>query len=93
MLLWPASLKTKNLPMFTFADVCDGFSVFVYIHEKINFKYLYEIEVLYLLKFVFLDQFRTGLDDYLDYYNNQRIMLKLNGLTPAKHRSQAISFA
>ena len=29
-------------------------------------------------------------EDYLDYYNNRRIKLKLNGLTPAMHRSQAI---
>ena len=35
----------------------------------------------------------TGIDDYMDYYNNRRIKLKLNGLTPAHHRSQAISAA
>ncbi|HBL83389.1 MAG TPA: hypothetical protein DDZ99_00545 [Clostridiales bacterium] len=33
------------------------------------------------------------MEDYLDYYNNRRIKLKLNGLTPANHRSQAISIA
>ncbi|MBQ6570596.1 MAG: IS3 family transposase, partial [Clostridia bacterium] len=35
----------------------------------------------------------SELEDYLDYYNNRRIKLKLNGLTPAQHRHQAISAA
>ena len=31
--------------------------------------------------------------DYLDYYNNRRIKLKLKGLTPAQHRYQALQVA
>ncbi|MBQ3703677.1 MAG: IS3 family transposase, partial [Oscillospiraceae bacterium] len=31
--------------------------------------------------------------DYLDYYNNRRIKLKLKGLTPAQHRSQTLQVA
>jgi len=58
-----------------------------------NFFGLLKSELLYLQKFDSLSQFRTDLDDYLDYYNNRRIKLKLNGLTPAQHRSQAISVA
>ena len=30
--------------------------------------------------------------DYLDYYNNRRIKMKLKGLPPALHRQQALSF-
>ena len=58
-----------------------------------NFFGLLKSELLYLQEFDSLDQFRTELEDYLDYYNNRRIKLKLNGLTPANHRSQAISIA
>ena len=58
-----------------------------------NFFGLLKSELLYLQKFDSLDQFRTELEDYLDYYNNRRIKLKLNGLTPAQHRFQTISAA
>lgn len=56
-----------------------------------NFFGLLKSELLYLQEFDSMDQFRTELEEYLDYYNNRRIKLKLNGLTPAQHRSQAIS--
>lgn len=55
-----------------------------------NFFGLLKTELLYLQNFDSLAQFRTELEEYLDYYNNRRIKLKLNGLTPAQHRSQAI---
>jgi transposase InsO family protein len=55
-----------------------------------NFFGLLKTELLYLQDFDSLDQFRSELEDYMDYYNNRRIKLKLNGLTPAQHRSQAI---
>jgi transposase InsO family protein len=58
-----------------------------------NFFGLLKSELLYLQEFDSLEQFRTELEDYLDYYNNRRIKLKLNGLTPVQHRSQAISVA
>ena len=58
-----------------------------------NFFGLLKSELLYLQEFNSIDQFRTELEEYLDYYNNRRIKLKLNGLTPAMHRSQAISAA
>ncbi len=35
----------------------------------------------------------TFKEKYLDYYNNRRIKLKLKGLTPAQHRSQAFLVA
>ena len=58
-----------------------------------NFFGLLKTELLYLQNFDSLVQFRTELDEYLDYYNNRRIKPKLNGLTPVGHRSQAISVA
>ncbi|MCH5297776.1 MAG: IS3 family transposase [Ruminococcus sp.] len=39
-------------------------------------------EFFYLQKFDTVEQFREELIDYLDYYYNLRIKLKLNGLTP-----------
>ncbi len=58
-----------------------------------NFFGLLKSELLYLQEFDSMAHFRTELEEYLDYYNNRRIKLKLNGLTPAIHRSQAISAA
>lgn len=58
-----------------------------------NFFGILKSELLYLQEFDSLEHFRLELEDYLDYYNNRRIKLKLNGLTPAEHRSQAIIVA
>lgn len=55
-----------------------------------NFFGLLKTELLYLQEFDSIEHFKAELEDYLDYYNNRRIKLKLNGLTPAMHRSQAI---
>jgi len=63
--------------------------------EKLSYKEtarrLHKSELLYLQEFDTIKHFRSELEDYLDYYNNRRIKLKLNGLTPAMHRSQAVS--
>ena len=55
-----------------------------------NFFGLLKSELLYLRKFESLEQFRSELIDYLDYYNNRRIKAKLKGLPPALHRQQAL---
>ena len=39
------------------------------------------------------EHFKIELIAYLDYYNNRRVKLKLNGLPPAIHRRQALSIA
>ena len=58
-----------------------------------NFFGLLKTELLYLQDFDSLDHFKMELIDYLDYYNNRRIKLKLKGLTPAQHRSQTLQVA
>ena len=58
-----------------------------------NFFGLLKSELLYLEKFESMEHFRQELLNYLDYYNNQRIRLKLKGLPPAIHRQQALSVA
>ena len=58
-----------------------------------NFFGLLKTELLYLQDFDSLDHFKEELVDYLDYYNNRRIKLKLKGLTPAQHRYQTLQVA
>ena len=58
-----------------------------------NFFGLLKSELLYLQNFDSLEHFKTELIDYLDYYNNRRIKLKLKGLTPAQPRSHTLQVA
>lgn len=58
-----------------------------------NFFGLLKSELLYLQKFDSMEHFKAELIEYLDYYNNRRIKLKLKGMTPAQHRSQALNVA
>ena len=55
-----------------------------------NFFGLLKTELLYLQGFDSLEHFEKELIEYLDYYNNCRIKLKLKGLTPAQHRYQTL---
>ena len=55
-----------------------------------NFFGLLKSELLYLQEFISMEHFKQELIDYLDYYNNRRIKLKLKGLPPAIHRQQAL---
>ena len=50
-------------------------------------------ELLYLEEFDSMEHFIMALEDYLDYYNNRRIKVKLKGLPPAVHRKQALLIA
>ena len=50
-------------------------------------------KMLYLQDFDSMEHFKEELIDYLDYYNNRRIKLKLKGLTPAQHRYQTLQVA
>ena len=54
---------------------------------------LLKTELLYLQDFDSLEHFKAELVDYLYYYNNRRIKLKLKGLTPAQHRYQTLQVA
>ena len=50
-------------------------------------------ELLYLQDFESVEHFIDELDDYMDYYNNHRIKMKLKGLTPVQYRNQAFMVA
>ena len=58
-----------------------------------NFFGLLKTELLYLQDFDSLEHFKAELIDYLYYYNNRRIKLKLKGLTPAQYRYQTLQVA
>ena len=58
-----------------------------------NFFGILKSELLYLQDFDSMEHFKIELIAYLDYYNNRRVKLKLNGLPPAIHRRQALSIA
>jgi transposase InsO family protein len=55
-----------------------------------NFFGLLKSELLYLQNFDSIEHFKAELINYLDYYNNRRIKVKLKGLSPAIHRQQAL---
>ena len=46
-----------------------------------NFFGLLKTELFYLEKFDSLDQLEKAIVEYIDYYNNRQIKLKLNGLS------------
>ena len=58
-----------------------------------NFFGLLKSELLYLREFESMDEFRSELEKYIDYYNNQRIKSKLKGLSPVQYRIQSLLVA
>lgn len=48
-------------------------------------------EFFYLNKFDTVNELRIGLMDYINYYNHDRIKLKLKGLSPVQYRNQALA--
>ena len=58
-----------------------------------NFFGLLKTELFYLEKFDSLDQLEKAIVEYIDYYNNRRIKLKLNGLSPVQYRIQTVGAA
>lgn len=54
-----------------------------------NFFGILKSEMFYLQKFESIEEFEKELKMYIDYYNNDRIKSKLNGLSPIKFRTQS----
>lgn len=48
-------------------------------------------EFFYLNRFESIEELRAGLDEYIWYYNHDRIKLRLDGLSPVDYRAQAAS--
>ena len=53
-----------------------------------NFFGIMKSELLYLYKWDSMEQFKAALREYVEYYNNKRIKLRLNGLSPVQYRTQ-----
>ena len=51
-----------------------------------NFFGIMKSELLYANKYSSMDQFLKDLEEYMDYYNNDRIKLRLNGMSPVQYR-------
>lgn len=56
-----------------------------------NFFGILKSELLYLQEFVSMEQFILELKEYIDYYNNNRIKLKLKGMSPVQFRTHSSS--
>ena len=50
-------------------------------------------EFFYLKRFESAEELKAGLDEYIHYYNHDRIKLKLNGMSPVKYRTHAAEAA
>ncbi|HDU5648077.1 IS3 family transposase [Klebsiella pneumoniae] len=49
-------------------------------------------ECFYLNTFNDIDELKVAVTDYIDYYNNRRISLKLKGLSPVEYRLKAFPY-
>ena len=57
--------------------------------EMENFFGRLKVEMFYGEKFSSVDDFITKLHDYIYYYNNERISLKLKGMSPVQYRTHS----
>lgn len=55
-----------------------------------NFFGLLKSEFFYNQKFSSIENFILGLSEYIQYYNNRRIKVKLKGLSPVEFRTQSV---
>ena len=56
-----------------------------------NFFGRLKVEMFYGKQFESVDDFIPALDNYIDYYNNERISLKLKGMSPVQYRTHALA--
>ena len=60
--------------------------VLVEERESRNRRMIMKSELLYAKKYTLMDCFITDLKEYMEYYNNERIKLRLNGMSPVLYR-------
>ena len=58
-----------------------------------NFFGLLKSELFYLQKFNSYEDFHVRLEEYIDYYNTERIKLKLKGMSPVEYRTHSQQIA
>jgi len=54
-----------------------------------NFFGILKSELFYIQEFESYQSLQQAIIDYIHYYNNDRIKLKLKGLSPVQYRTQA----
>ena len=54
-----------------------------------NFFGILKSEFYHNQEFLSVEHFSKELSDYMDYYNNRRIKVKLKGLSPVQFRTQS----
>jgi len=54
-----------------------------------NFFGILKSEMFYINQFKSIEELKKEIDNYIYYYNNDRIKSKLNGLSPVQYRTQA----
>lgn len=52
-----------------------------------NFFGILKSELFYLKKYTSINQLKKEIDEYIKYYNNDRIKLNLNGMSPTQYRA------
>ena len=55
-----------------------------------NFFGIMKSELLYPGKYTSAGTFIKDLIEYIEYYNNERIKLRLNGMSPVQYRTQLL---
>ena len=56
-----------------------------------NFFGRLKVEMFYGEQFESVDDFILALDNYIHYYNNERISLNLKGMSPVQYRTHALA--
>lgn len=57
-----------------------------------NFFGIIKSELFYLKKYTSIDELKKDIREYIDYYNNDRIKLNLNGMSPIKYRTHLFGY-
>ena len=67
-------------------------AVYIFLYkqlDKLNFFGRLKVEMFYGEKFESVNDFIDELKSYIDYYNNERISLKLKGMSPVQYRTHS----
>lgn len=84
------SVQSKKLYLSPVLDLFNREIISYSLLEKSvmeNFFGTLKSECFYLNRFSDLNELRKAIEDYIHYYNNERINLKLKGLSPVEYRT------
>ena len=56
-----------------------------------NFFGTLKSEMFYLKKYLSVEELQDDIDEYIDYYNNNRIRLNLKGMSPVEYRAHVLN--